>query len=512
MAKPGWVVLGPNGKPVASSNSRRAFDSASGGRRAHGWLSTSAHINALMGDVDIARRRSRDAVRRNPFAGMASDSWVSSAIGKGIRPKPRTENDDLRQQLKDCWDIFVEECHDEGVQDFYGLQSLVGREAYEAGDGLLRFRPRRMTDKVHIPLQLQALEAEHLDSSKHQELGDGGVIRGGVEFGPTGTRRAYWLFRDHPGDSPRTRRGGNVSVPVPADQVIHVFHQTRAGQVRGVPGLARILAILKDVTEVQDAYVLRTKIQNLFATFETSPDTASVFDDQGIEDEPGLDEDDTDVVTVEPGEHRVLPPGHDIKFADPPNHQGGYADFMRSGLRSIAVGAGVTYEQMSGDLSGVNFSSIRAGLIEFRRRVEQYQHNVLVFQLCRPVWRRFFEAAVLSGRILIPPAERSRMRILLSAKWQVPGWEYVEPEKDVRTAVRKIRAGLSSREREAARLGVDVEELDLEIQRDKERADELGLCFDCDPSTDLDGSARASGLAGEGGQDSGAVEGEQNAA
>ena len=31
----------------------------------------------------------------------------------------------------------------------------------------------------------------------------------------------------------------------------------------------------------------------------------------------------------------------------------------------------------------------RAGLIEFRRRVEQLQHNVVVHLFCRPVWDRF---------------------------------------------------------------------------------------------------------------------------
>jgi hypothetical protein len=35
----------------------------------------------------------------------------------------------------------------------------------------------------------------------------------------------------------------------------------------------------------------------------------------------------------------------------------------------------------------VNYSSIRAGLLEFRRRCEAIQHGVFVHQLCRPIWR-----------------------------------------------------------------------------------------------------------------------------
>jgi capsid protein len=43
----------------------------------------------------------------------------------------------------------------------------------------------------------------------------------------------------------------------------------------------------------------------------------------------------------------------------------------------LAAGVGLTYELLTGDLSQVNYSSIRAGLIEFRRRMEALQWQVL---------------------------------------------------------------------------------------------------------------------------------------
>ena len=52
---------------------------------------------------------------------------------------------------------------------------------------------------------------------------------------------------------------------------------------------------------------------------------------------------------------------------------------MRLQLHAIAAGVGLTYELLTGDLSQVNYSSIRAGLIEFRRRMEALQ-----WQLLRP--------------------------------------------------------------------------------------------------------------------------------
>lgn len=331
-----------------------------------------------------------------------------------------------------------------------------------------------------------------LDHTKNESMANGGVIRAGVEFDSVGRRVGHWLHRDHPGEAVRFRSDA-TSVRVPSDQVVHVFHVTRAGQVRGVPGLATVLAMLHEIREVDDAHVQRFKIQNLYASFEEVPaaDSESVLD---VETDPDVDEDDVPTTTAGPGSHVLTPPGHKVVFGKPPQGNTDYAAFMRTKLRAVAAGAGTTYEQISGDLSGVNFSSIRAGLIEFRREMEQIQVQVLVFQMCRPIWRRWLETAILSGRVKIPAEERSNVSKLLRPSWQPPGWEYVEPEKDIRAAVRRIRAGLSSRTIEAGKLGLDVEELDRQIKTDNQRAKDLGLVLDSDPGSDIDGTARAAAL------------------
>jgi len=67
----------------------------------------------------------------------------------------------------------------------------------------------------------------------------------------------------------------------------------------------------------------------------------------------------------------------------------------------VAAAMGVTYEQLTGDLTQVNYSSIRAGLLEFRRRVEAVQHGVIVHQLCRPIWQAWMAQAVLEGALTL---------------------------------------------------------------------------------------------------------------
>ena len=85
------------------------------------------------------------------------------------------------------------------------------RSLVESGEVLVRLRERRVEDGLPVPLQLQVLEADHLDSGKTEELRDGGFILQGIEFDALGRRRAYWLYPTHPGDG--RRRTGLASRP-----------------------------------------------------------------------------------------------------------------------------------------------------------------------------------------------------------------------------------------------------------------------------------------------------------
>jgi len=149
-------------------------------------------------------------------------------------------------------------------------------------------------------------------------------------------------------------------------------------------------------------------------------------------------------------------------------------------FRAVAAAIGITYEQLTGDLTGVNYSSIRAGLLEFRRRCEMIQHSVLVHQLCRPIWQAWLRQTVLAGAIEAPGFAR-RPRDYTACKWVPQGWQWVDPEKEFKALLLAIRAGLMSRSEAVSAFGYDAEDVDREIATDNARADSLGLVFDSDP-------------------------------
>ena len=51
----------------------------------------------------------------------------------------------------------------------------------------------------------------------------------------------------------------------------------------------------------------------------------------------------------------------------------------------MAAALGLPYANLSADMLKANYSNTRAALLEFRHRIEAFQHSVLVFQLCRAV-------------------------------------------------------------------------------------------------------------------------------
>jgi len=223
---------------------------------------------------------------------------------------------------------------------------------------------------------------------------------------------------------------------------------------------------------------VRKKTAAMFAGFITRLAPEDNLMGEGLSDANGVA-----LAGLEPGTLQILEPGEDIKFSAPADVGSSYAEFMRQQFRAVAAAMGITYEMLTGDLTQVNYSSIRAGLLEFRRRCEVIQHGVIVHQLCRPIWRAWMDQAVLEGSLAFPGYSR-RPREYQVAKWIPQGWQWVDPQKEFNAMKLAIRAGLTSRSEAISAYGYDAEDVDREIASDNARADALGLVFDSDPRHD----------------------------
>ena len=457
-------------------------EAAGRGRRSLAWMpGNPGAVAAMLATSAELRGKSRDLVRRNAWAQAGIEAFVANAVGTGIKPQSLSGDERFKAEVQALWRDWVEEADAAGQTDFYGLQSLACRAMLEGGECLIRLRSRRLEDGLSVPLQLQLLEPEHLPISLNADLPSGNVVRSGIEFDNMGRRVAYHLYRSHPEDgrlAPMSGQGGLDTVRIDAKEIIHLFRVLRPGQVRGEPWLSRALVKLNELDQYDDAELVRKKTAAMFAGFVTRQNPEDNLMGEGTADSQGIS-----LAGLEPGTLQILEPGEDIKFSDPADVGGSYSEFLRTQFRAVAAAIGITYEQLTGDLSGVNYSSIRAGMLEFRRRCEMVQHGVLVHQMCRPVWAAWMKQAVLASALTAPGFVRGgpdRRRQYLAVKWIPQGWQWVDPEKEFKAMLLAIRAGLISRSDAISAFGYDAEDVDREIAADNQRADDLGLIFDSD--------------------------------
>lgn len=435
---------------------KRSYDGAGGGRRWRGQPDMAATLSAMHQARGPLARRARYLAGNNALAASAVEAWVSALIGTGIKPQSGHADPAIRGRLNISFEAWTDFADVDGLTDAYGLQALMVRRMIVDGEALALM----VNDAAGF--RIRVLDADQLDASLNQELRSGGRIIQGVEFDAGGNRVAYHILPEHPGlpfaRLPLTARR------VPARDVIHMFRPETPGQVRGISWFAPVLLRLADLDQWRDAQLVRQKVAALVTGFITTTDGSG----QPFEGEQAGS---TLMGGLEPGTLKYLDPGQDISFSTPARIGEEVIDFAKITEREIAAGLGLPASILTGDLSDVNYSSIRAGLVEWRRRIEALQHYVIAFQALRPIWRRWATTEVLSGRVA------TTVEAAMPVKFITPRQQWVDPAKDVAAELDAIAGGLMSRREAVTARGLDIETLDAEIAADKARAETLGLTF-----------------------------------
>jgi lambda family phage portal protein len=172
-------------------------------RRLRGWNPPLENINALVasgGPRLLAR--ARELVVTNGYAANACEAFAANLVGDGIKPSSLIEDAAVRDRVQRLWLAWTDEADADGLTDFYGLQAMVAREMFVAGECFVRLRPRRVEDGLTVPLQLQLLQSEMLPFEKTGRAANGNRLRCGIEFDVIGRRVAYHFRRRHPATAP----------------------------------------------------------------------------------------------------------------------------------------------------------------------------------------------------------------------------------------------------------------------------------------------------------------------
>lgn len=461
-----------------------AYDAASRASRAMKWGTTFPGPNkALENDNKVLRARSRKASVNNGYAEGSVQSWLTSLIGSGVFPISEVEDSKLKKEIQTLATEWFKKCGSNN-ESFAALQWLAARSAIVSGECLGRFRYRRIVDRLPIPLQIQLLEGDHLDDVPYKWWGKNRVKQG-IEIDKLDNRVAYHLSREHPSDTDYFNKFERVRVP--ARDIVHLYRQDRPGQMRGVTWLASILVVLFEIDEKETADNVRRKFNSLITVFledneyVATDNTQPKVDSEGNDIDP--DEDDFIQDDIEPGAQIKVPAGKKVTLSEPASSDPTDEGWLKAQLRKAAAGLGLPAYKLTKDLTDVNYSSIRAGLIEFRRLCEALLQTFFVELFCVPIWNKFMDMAVALGKVNIDPADyNENPEKYRACSWNGPAWDWVDPLKDVTATLMAIRGGLTSRQREVRKRNSNTETIDAENAEDLLRAELLDLAYDCFPS------------------------------
>lgn len=498
--------------------------------------SAKSDINA---HLDILRSRAADQVINTPIGSAAIATTTQYTVGAGLKvfPKIKYKMLDMEPDEAEEWnkkasaefDLWASSklCDIRKRNNFYDLQEILYKAYMTDGDSFALFR-RGYNENMPYTLRIQAIEGNRVSNPMGQDyygitgplsvemLAPNGVnkIVNGVEVDKDGAVEAYWISNKVPYDPVEINRATNwtrieaFGQLVGKPNVLHICHDERPEQYRGVPYLAPVLTALKQVSRYADAELVAAIMRSFFTLFFTSTGKSSVAGDiSGVlgastYDGEGADPQEPVVNASEyhlgPGTINALPRNIDVKSVGVDGGQATFDSFVTQFVKQISASLNIPYEVLMKSFTS-SYSASRAALLQ---AWEQFKLRRAWFtrDFCQPVYEMWLLEAVATGRLEAPgffsdPAIRFAYS---NAEWYGPSMSILDPIKDVNGAALRIQYGLSTPEREAAEMtGSDFYENLEAIRIAKSKVKDSGVALGVPTvlSTDMED------LTGEGGDE-----------
>jgi len=457
--------------PNPMSKARSGFFSTEVDRLLSGWQTGSSSIDFYLAtELQKIRARSRDMVRKNPYGKRYVSSVKSNVVGhSGITVQAQTTFFD-RRAGREVLDVAANDAIEAAFKDWalnhadyrgrctwQDLQHLAISSAVQDGEFIFRIR---FTGKYGF--QLECIDPELLDVTVNTKTGRG-VVRLGVEYDQNGKAISYRIKK--------ADQWGNYGLGDPetvdASEIIHGFINEWPDQSRGIPWMHSALERAKHLEKYEEAALVKARSTAATMSFLRSPEGEEYEGDEDYGNGVTLDEYEAGTIK-DIGNREVI-------HADSSYPHQMYGDFVKAQLQSIASGFGVSYHTLSGDLEGVNYSSIRAGVLE-DREIWKLLQNWFIRCLISPVYQGWLTSSLAKKSIKIGVMPLSRpFETYRAAHFQPRRWAWVDPQKDGYANELALRHRLKSYSQIMREQGDDPDAVWREIERDVQMMDQLGI-------------------------------------
>jgi lambda family phage portal protein len=452
----------------SSKRSLTVFNGAMGGRLTMDWIAPILSADQeIKGNMRLLRARARELSRNNPVAKSFLKLLVGNVLGEHgigyqatVRNNDQTLNTAFNKKIEDAWCEWGKKgnCTVDGKMSLRAVEQLALKNLATDGEVFIRM-VRGFPNKYRFAIQL--FDADQLDHlfSRFPSKGSN-EIRMGVEVDEWGKPVAYWVNLQHPSDL----GGSLVRERIPADQMLHLYDPERVNQTRGITWYHPCMVEMRMLGGYVEAELVAARTGAAKMGFLTTTD-ASAFTEPNPDAKYRIE--------AQPGVIEQLPPGLDFKEWSPDHPANAFPNFVKAMLRFVASSLGVSYNALASDLEGVNYSSMRSGLLMERDQWRILQ-SFLKEQMLQPIFESWISLALLAGALVLDSRDPARF---LDGKWMPRGWMWVDPLKDAQAGILAINAGLNSRTRIISEQGGDFEIVAEELAEEKKISESYGLDF-----------------------------------
>lgn len=453
--------------PLAPS-SRSFFAAAQTGRLTADLPSGTLSANGMLySDLEITRNRLR-RLREWVYFKKAISILKTNVVGEnGIGLKSMAIRDDGspdkldRQTIEDNWNLWCEKENCTVTRDMT-LQEVKNLVIPTQGtDGELFIRIiRGFNNKFRFALQLFA--PDHVDINLNHGLSGSRKVRMGIEYDEWGAPAAYYIRKLNPNDNffgvgPYDNKWERV----PVEDIVHPYVIDWLDQGRGYPWFAAAVPNGNMLRGYEEAELVgaRGAAHNLFKiTYSGDAEWQGEQSDDGTS---------AAIMDSEPGQGIQCQKGQDIDTLQFNRPNTNFDMFMKRVLRGLSAGLpGASYNILADDMESVNFSSARIGLME-PREVFRGLQRWMICDILKPIFNDWLEVQLAGGLMRLPLSKIEKFR---NVRWCGRRWSYIEPEKEVDAAIKRINSGISSLGMELEALGVHDLEEHLDRLRDEQQA------------------------------------------
>ena len=331
------------------------------------------------------------------------------------------------------------------TMDLYQVQRTRYRSKKTSGDVLVN------TPIVNGELKIELIEGEQVTTPHNME--DTETIIDGVQLNRFRQPTHYFVQKKHPGSQHGSYEWNRFrAIDLQGRVRMHLDKEVRRpNQVRGVPILSTVLECMRKLDEYSDNELEAARNSSAPTTFVQKPYVGSPdWSNNPIDIYPG------GVVNLEPGETVSFPtPGR-------PNRE--YTPFVHQKILEFCIASKMP-RSIFMMMFNASFSASRGDFLIWKKVVnEERKDESASDDIIFSVW---LDNEVRNG-LDIPNYEETAKYWRTSMRWNGPALGSIKELEEIKSAKERIDADLSTRKKEAAEMGQDIEEIDAVLEQERE--------------------------------------------